>query len=541
MVIVPDRFFIKMIKKYFYLILIVILIIGTIFRTVNLDKNPPHLGNDEISIAFDSYSIRTIGKDEHGNSWPLSFQSHNDYKSPLYAYLNIPINWLLGNNEYGIRLLSVIAGVVIIFLVAVIAKNWSNENVALVASIIMAFNPKGIFTSRIAYESNLAVMFVTLGILVMFYFRKNKKILIGAMSGVLLGLSIWAYHTEKGLVPLLVLFLPLLSRKEMKIKKWLIVYIFLIITALPVFVDFVHGFMAGNSRANSQIWLTDPNLQNYLKDSKNNNIKKALTVIIIPINNYLQHFSLDSLFTSGADIFNGESPLESGWFLLVTLPLLILGLINLKVIYKQYWDWILVWWLLCPIVPALTAGGVTSVRNLAFIVPTVLIMAAGFEWIIKRSKNWAMVFSGLFVINFFIFGVAYFIHFPIDSVDNFQYGYKQAWEYIKPMVNDYNGIVVQNKFGSYGQYFGVPHLYFGYFGAFRVEEMQHRIPDNGIRIGKFYFTGVDWNKTELKPKTLYIVSVSNPKVGERYDKLNLLGTIEKPNHETQFLIYETIE
>ena len=521
---INNRSLIEMIKKYFYLILVGVLIIGGVLRIINLDKNPPHLGNDEISIAFDSYSVRMIGKDEWGHDWPLSFESHRTYKAPLYAYLNMPINYLLGNNEVGVRLLSALAGILVIFLVAIIAKAWSGERVALVAAMIMALNPKSIFASRIAFESNLAFMILTLGILLMYFYRKTNKNIYALIAGLVLGLSIWGYHTEWGLSPMVAVVLPWLSRKEFNLKKWWLMWLTLIIVALPIFYNFVTVQIKDeNNRASSQIWFSEPG-----------------ATAITPVISYLQHFSLDSLFTSGSDIFNGESPLESGWFLLATLPLLIWGLINLKVVYKKYWDWILAWWLLCPVVPALTAGGVASVRNLAFLVPTILIMAAGFEWLIKKSKMGAIILSGLFFINFFIFGLAYFIHFPIDSGDNFQYGYKQAWEFIKPMANNYDQIVVETKFGNTGQYAGLPHLYFGYFGAFGVEEMQHKIDDSGTRIGKFYFKYVDWNKEELKPKTLYVVSAINPMAGKAYGKLNLLGKIEKPNHETQFWVYEVV-
>lgn len=519
-----------MIKKYFYLFLVGILIVGGCLRIIGLDKVPSHLGNDEISIAFDSYSVRMIGKDEHGNSWPLSFQSHQTYKAPLYAYMNMPLNWILGNDENGVRLLSAISGVILIFLIAILARFWANERVALVAATILALNPKSIFASRIAFESNLAMMVLTLGILLMFFYEKSNKKIWALLSGLVLGLSIWGYHTEWGLTPMLALVLPWLHRNKLFIKKWLPMWLVLVLVSLPIFYDFVMVQKKDvNSRANSQLWLEDSNLQD----------KKLIIKVMAPVNNYLQHFSFNSLFTDGMDMFEGESPMESGWFLLATLPLLILGLINLKKTYLKFWDWILGWWLLCPIVPSLTLGGVASVRNLAFLVPTILIMAAGFEWFFKKNKLMTAVLSGLILINFFIFGVAYFGHYKINSSDGFQYGYKQAWEFIKPIVNNYDEVVVETRFGPYGLYVGVPHLYFGYFGAFGGDEMQQRVDKDGTKIGKFYFKNVDWNQEKYGPKRLYVVSVINPKAGEGFERLNLLGVIEKPNHETQFLIYET--
>lgn len=531
-----------MIKKYFYLILIIILIIGTCFRVINLDKNPPHLGNDEISIAFDSFSVRTTGQDEHGHFWPISFESHQTFKSPLYVYLNMPINWLLGNNEYGVRLLSAIAGIITILLVAIIAKVWSGETVAIIAALVIALDPKSIFASRIAFESNLAFMVLSLGVLLMYFYRKTHKKIYALISGLILGLSIWGYQTEWGLTPMLAVFLPWLHRKEFSFKKWWLMWITLIIIALPIFYNFaVIQRKDSNNRANSQLWLTDASLQDYFKNSHDWLPKKITVLVTAPVNNYLQHFSLDSLFISGADMFNGESPLESGWFLLATLPLLILGLINIKKVYKKYWDWLLAWWLLSPVIPATTYGGVASVRNLAFLVPTVLIMAGGFKILIEKSKLWTLIISILFCFNFFVFGLAYYIHFPIDSGNNFQYGYKQALDFIRPNINKYDRIVIENRFGEFGQFTGVPHLYFAYFGAFKPQDMQKRIDNNGTKIDKFEFKYVDWNQEIKTPKTVYIVSAINPKAGKISANLKEIGLIRTPDFTPQFLIYETID
>lgn len=528
--------------KIFYFILILVVIIGSYLRIVDLDKIPPHLGNDEISIAFDSYSVRILGKDEHGHSWPLSFESHRSYKAPLYAYLNMPLNWLIGNNEYGIRLLSAIFGTIIIILVAYFGLFFDNEKLGLAAAFLFAFNPKAIFASRIGYESNVAFVIMTLGVLFMFCFRKLHKRKFLVLAGIFLGISIWGYHTQWGLVPLLVCVLPFLSKNEINLQKWIPMWLIIIFIATPIFYNFLTVQTKDiNNRANSQLWFSASKTKDYIELTKDSKIKKITTLITIPFYNYLQHFDFDTMFTSGADMLNGESPMEQGWFLFICLPLLIYGLINIKKVFGKYWSWLLLWWLLCPIVPALTEGGVASVRNLSFLVPSILIMSGGFYYLILYRKLFAKIIFILLIINIFIFLMTYFIHFKFDSSDNFQYGYKQAWEYIKPIVNNYDEIIVEPKFGLVGQHVGVPHLYFGYFKAFTPDQMQNRLDSNGTKIGKFYFKNFDWNKEQYKPKSLFVVSVINPKVGNFYNKLNLLKVIEKLNHEPQFLIYETID
>ena len=535
-----SRYSNKMSRKFFYILLVLIIFLGGYLRIVKLDSIPPHLGNDEISIAYDSYSMRVIGKDEHGNAWPLSFESHRSYKAPLYAYLNMPINWLLGNNEYGVRLLSAIFGTAAIVLIVGFGKFLNGDVLALFAALILAFNPKAIFVSRIGYESNVAYVVMSLGVLSMFYFLRKKKIFYALLAGLLLGLSIWGYHTEWGLAPMLAIVLPFLSRKEIAFKKWWPMWLVMVLVALPIFYDFVAVQRKDvNNRANSQLWFSAGQMQDYLKDTGDRPSKKFMTVALTPINNYLDHFSLDSMFSSGADMFNGESPLESGWFLLVCLPLLIIGLVKIKNIFGKYWSWILSWWLLCPIVPALTYGGVASVRNLAFIIPTILIMSGGALAVWRQSHKWSIIFVFMFVFNFFVFALSYYIHFPVDSGNNFQYGYKEAWEFIKPNIDQYDKVVVETRFGEFGQFTGVPHLYFGYFEAFSAEDMQNRVDINGT-IGKFEFKYVDWNQEEYSPNAIYIVSAINPKAGKIADNLKELTLIRNMDFSPQFLIYETI-
>ncbi|MDO8609856.1 MAG: glycosyltransferase family 39 protein, partial [bacterium] len=189
--------------KTYWILLTIILIIGGLLRFVNLDSNPPHLGNDEISIAFDTYSVRLVGKDEHGHFLPISFESHRSYKAPLYAYFNIPFNYLLGNTEYGVRTLSALSGTISIYLAAIIGSLIATPSVGLVAALLMATDPKNIFASRIAYESNLATAILLLGIWGLLKYidsKKRKWLIVGSFF---MGLSIWGYHTEWGLVPMI--------------------------------------------------------------------------------------------------------------------------------------------------------------------------------------------------------------------------------------------------------------------------------------------------------------------------------------------------
>jgi len=536
-IIIYPRRGIAMIKKYFWFWLLTIALIGGFLRVIYLNNVPPHLGNDEISIAYDSYSIRTTGKDEYGISWPLSFKSHRVYKSPLYAYLNMPFNYLFGNNEYGVRFLSAFVGSIAIIILGLFGRFLGGSGVGLFGALLLAINPKSIFVSRMAYESNLASVMMLIGVFLMFKFLKKQKKIFLFFSGFFLGLSVWSYQTQLGLVPLLMFGLPFLWNKKINFKKWGLMWVVAIILIIPIVWDLLNVQMKDPyNRASSQIWYQGVSLQTYLSTTNDNKIKKTVTVLIDPIYRYLDHFSLDYLFTKGMELFPKNEPFNFGWFLLGTLPLLIVGLVNIKKIYKEYSLGLLFWWLLCPIIPSLTHGEIAAVRNLAFIMPTILIMSAGGKIIFDKSKKYFYLIMLIILLNFTYFSIAYYVHFPKISGDDFQYGYKQAWLYIKPLVNTYDKIVIEPKFGSYGQFAGLPRLYWGYFGAFNSQEMLSR--DSKLsKIGKYWIRDVDWNQEKIEPGCLYVVSASNPIINEK--EFELLTKIINTNGKPQFYIYKT--
>src|SRR3989344_3741675 len=96
-------------------------------RFYHLGSVPVQLGNDEISIAYDSYSVSLTSRDEHGNFLPIAFQSHNTYKAPLYAYMAmLPIR-LLGNTTSAARTTSALTGSLSILLIVSITYSLSRN------------------------------------------------------------------------------------------------------------------------------------------------------------------------------------------------------------------------------------------------------------------------------------------------------------------------------------------------------------------------------------------------------------------------------
>jgi hypothetical protein len=527
-------------KKLAVVLIIIAIAVGSWLRVKDLDKVPPHLGNDEISIAFDSYSVLKTGKDEHGKSWPLSFMSHRSYKAPLYAYLNIPQILIWGRTENGIRMTSALSGIVAIGAVGALSSLIGGPAVGVASAWLTALSPKLIWASRIGYESNLAATVGLLAVLSLLVYLINGKKFFYYLSAILFGLTVWAYHTWWGLGPMLAIFLPLKLSGIKNFKKWIPFWLVAILMVTPIGWDFVEVQLKDtHNRASSQLWWRAGQTTDFLKREDVSSLKKVTTLIVIPVNNYIDHFSLNGNFSSGLGLFDKRSPMGQGWFLAPTIIIMIFGLVRGPKIFGKYNGALVGWWLLCPIVPA-TTSGMEAVRNLAMMAPGLLIAGGGLVEILKKYRRASLLIVVALLFSFWQFYLAYYVHYPKTVGNNFQYGYKQAWEKIKPVASQYQHIVVEPKFGRDGQFVGVPHLYFGYFGAFEARDMLSRTDENGTKIGKYEFRGIDWFAEPLREgKSIYVVSAVNKVVGDWYDKLKLVDVISTPDDQRQFLIYES--
>ena len=85
------------------IILLAILLLASLLRFWRLGEMPA-LNADEAAIGYNAYSLIQTGVDEHGNPWPIHFQSFNDYKPGFYFYLVLPFVKILGLNVLAVRI-----------------------------------------------------------------------------------------------------------------------------------------------------------------------------------------------------------------------------------------------------------------------------------------------------------------------------------------------------------------------------------------------------------------------------------------------------
>src|SRR3989304_8617971 len=117
--------------------LILILLLAFALRFWKLDTYPA-LNADEAAIGYNAYSLIQTGLDEHGNSWPIHFQSFNDYKPGLYFYLVLPLVKILGLNAWAVRIPGAILGVATVYIVYLLVKELLQDRFTQIKELINA-------------------------------------------------------------------------------------------------------------------------------------------------------------------------------------------------------------------------------------------------------------------------------------------------------------------------------------------------------------------------------------------------------------------
>ena len=221
-------------KKF---LIVIIFLLAFVLRFWQLGANPASLDWDEASLGYNAYSLLKTGKDEYGTSWPLAIRSFSDFKPPLYTYLTmVPVD-LFGLNEFSTRFISALFGFLSIVAVYLLIKELFPRKSFLffvLCTLFFALSPWHIQFSRIAFEANLALFFFISGIWLFLKGLKSGKFFL--FSFLAFSLSSYAYHSERLVVPLLLLGLVVIYRKEIKTSLlWFIISgIIFILTLLPL-------------------------------------------------------------------------------------------------------------------------------------------------------------------------------------------------------------------------------------------------------------------------------------------------------------------
>lgn len=530
--------------KILFTVTTIIIFAGTIIRFIGLDISPPHLSNDEISIAYDAYSISKTGKDEHGNQFPLSFKSHGTYKAPLLTYLAVPSTLIFGNTTMTSRVPSAILGcltlVAVVGLVYLLSKNIL---LSVITGAVLAITPWHIFTSHMALEANVALFFLVTGIAMFYKFldRFSRGWII--LSSLFFSASIYAYHTEWVFTPVMIILLIIVNRKKLVADRKVLfsfIVLFMLFT-VPIGIDYIQN-LGTSARANTELIHNDPSIQSFFADNNPSVFTKSQVIVSSILKNYSLYFEPKYLFFDGLQLLEENNLFQSGHFLFPMLIPFVVGLFTLPKIYPKHFKFVYLYLISAPIVPSMTLGTLNHVRNLITIIPITIIIGAGLYVIANKVKNPLKIFYLLItIVSFMYFVLVYFYHFPMQKSINFQYGYRQVADYINETYDGHLKIIIDPRFGIRDRYYsGVPHLYISYFTNIDPRKLHDATRDSKEFVfDKYEIRNIDWGKETIEDGYLYIVPIVNPPLPHQKEKLVIEREILYPNGLPVFSIYRS--
>jgi 4-amino-4-deoxy-L-arabinose transferase-like glycosyltransferase len=458
--------------KKTFISLFIILTIAAGLRFYQLGSVPPSPDWDEAALGYNAYSILKTGRDEYGNFLPLSIRSFDDYKPPLYVYITVPSVALFGLSVWSTRLPSAVMGVLavlgVFFLVRELLRDRKNDTIPLLSSFLLAISPWSIQFSRVAFEANTGVT-VNIWAVTAFLAGLKKRIFL-PIAAVLFALGMYAYHSERVFLPLLIIILAVVFRRELFVKehtKSIILSIVLGVLVTAPLVPVVFNQTAllrlqGTSSFTDQTGLLARDITKLEQDQKagdrigqlldNRRIVYAKTVVA----GYLSHFSFKWLFLTG-DNQRHHAP-DMGLLYVWELPFLLYGIYRVLKYRKGPVSAVLVGWLLIsPVAAAPTTGLPHAVRTLVFLPVFQVFTAVGVAeafWIsrkylsVRKRLLWyavAAVVGLLAVFNVAFYLDMYFVQQNPEVSQYWQYGYKNAVAYTEKVKAKYQKIVVSTK------------------------------------------------------------------------------------------------
>ncbi len=438
------------------LILGAIIFLGLFLRSFDIDKNPPSLYGDELTITLDAYSLLKTGKDQLGNSFPLTFEMGAG-RPAGYVYGSVPFVALFGPTALGVRGLSILSGVLIIVLLFYIGKNLFSERLGLSAAFVAAVSPWGIALSRGGFEAHFALFLAVLG----FYFFLNakEKPLFYIYSALSFGLTLHTYPTYKVALPLFLLLLfwfrgkNILGNSRKHLLTALLILLFLGL------LSFSQTFIGGSETRFSDINIIS---QQDLKASIEQKINYERSVTILPetlsklmhnkaieyskvfIENYLQNFSMDFLFIHG-DRNPRHNMATMGELYIVELILGLVGLLTSWIKYKKAIIFLISWLVLAPI-PTAIVDLPHALRSAFMLPPLILLSSLGLSIILSRKNRVLLILIAIiFSVQFIFFLQKLFFLSPNLYSKFWSYPAKQASEIAKENMNHFDFIILSDK------------------------------------------------------------------------------------------------
>lgn len=178
--------------KFEIVIFSCILVVGSLFRILFLNRFPSGINQDEAFGAYEALCLMRTGSDSFGYHLPVYLTVWGSGMSVLPSYMMIPWIGLFGNQIWCVRIPQAILGSIAIAACFFLVKRiTSNNRAALISMFVLAINPWHFMMSRWGLDCNMAPHFMLFATLFFCIGMEKPKFLI--LSAINYGLCLYCY------------------------------------------------------------------------------------------------------------------------------------------------------------------------------------------------------------------------------------------------------------------------------------------------------------------------------------------------------------
>lgn len=515
-------------------ILIGLLFIAALLRIWQLGSVPPSPSLDEVSIGYNAFSLLKTGRDEYGYFLPIILRAYDDWRPALYIYLVVPFIAVFGLNVFAVRLLSVVLSLLTIYLAYRLVKILFPESILVRGFVIhtellaysvvflLALSPWHIYLSRLGHEVNLGLFLTVASVYAFLRSVIAREKWSFTIAAILFGLSFYSYQSQKVIIPILLITVLILYKKEVvRFGKTSLVAgsVFFFIALPAVILTFSpEGMM--RFRGTSVFSTAGPSYQsaNDLLKAKNDHnllgelyFNRRFVPVRLVTSQYVSHFNPRWLF-AGSERENHKVPFL-GLFYIFEAPLLLLGILLFVFsnIERRLKVLLLIWFFTGPLPGAITTDAPHAMRSFTLLPPAQIFEGLGLVSAYSLLKIKRLHLAGLalffvfvmYSVGFFLSG--YFYVFPKTQADSFQLSLFNSLGYLVQNKDRYEEAVVSSRNNLYQSY-----MFYLFVSQYDPESYQSQggTISGGFakehKIGSISFRPIQWNTEKKQGKIVYL-------------------------------------
>jgi len=513
--------------RWYHAALLAVVLLATVLRVHDLKDLPPGFFCDEAGNGYNAYCLAESGRDENGEFLPLYIWSFGvAYKNPVYIYAAAGPVTVFGLTESGTRLTSALFGILAVIAIALVGRQMGGPATGLLAALFLAVCPWHLHFSRIGFELIAFPTILLFAFAAMVGGVRGRPWLL-PLAGALFSLCLYSYGPAKLFVPLFVLAgLLLYARRLWAALRWtLLAAVVTAAVAAPVVVfDLSHRERSQQYIRNTTSWRADESLE------------KNLTRFA---GHYQRFFSPRFLFEEGDPLVRHAVP-HFGELPRTFLPLLGIGV--LWALWRRNPEGKLVlWWLvLYPIAPSLMNEIPSASRGFIGAAGFCLLAAGGAGAVLKvlarllrppllHVPMQAIALAALLLAlgrETWAYWRAYTTTYPAEAAEAFQYGYRQAIDFMERRRGDYDLLMLTAN--NVNQ----PQIFAAFYRPVPPEVWQ-KSEDSGYLI----IDPSEYDRYRMNQRILGAFREDDLRL---YDEFNELTRVLRPDGEVEYVVGEPL-